>query len=85
MRPGSHLVLEQGFAYENDLYLDQYIVLEADGKISVYRQWFQDYTAEAIRLELEAGGFTVQSLWGDLTGAPYDPLGDWIGIIANEP
>ncbi len=83
-KPGPHLVLEQGFDYQNDLYLDQYIVIEEDGKISVYRQWFQDFTAETIRAELEANGFFVQSLWGDLTGTLYDPSGDWIGIIAKK-
>ncbi|MGE5222500.1 MAG: SAM-dependent methyltransferase [Omnitrophica WOR_2 bacterium] len=84
-KPGPHLVLEQGFAYENDLFLDQYTVVEADGKISVYRNWFQDYTGEAIRGELQASGFSVQSLWGDLTGSAYEPTGDWIGIIAKKP
>ncbi len=83
-KPGPHLVLEQGFAYEEDLYLDQFIVVEENGKISLYRQWFQDYDAAAIRAELEANGFTVQSLWGDLTGVQYDPSGDWIGIIAKK-
>ncbi len=82
-KPRPHLVLERGFAYENNLYLDQYIVIEENGKINVYRQWFQDYEAGAIRAELETNGFTVQNLWGDLTGAAYDPSGDWIGIIAR--
>lgn len=82
-KPGPHLVLEQGFAYPGDVYLDQYIVVEPAGKISVYRNWFQDYTAETIRAELESNGFTIQSLWGDLTGAPYEPTSDWIGIIAR--
>lgn len=82
-KPGPHLVLEQGFAYPGDVYLDQYIVVEPGGKISVYRNWFQDYTAETIRAELESNGFTIQSLWGDLTGAPYEPTSDWIGVIAR--
>ncbi len=82
-KAGPHLVLEQGFSYDNDLYLDQYVVIEAEGKISVYRQWFQDYTAESIRRELEANGFAVQSLWGDLTGSPLSPMGDWIGVVAK--
>ncbi len=83
-KPGPHLVLEQGFAYEHDLYLDQYITLEADGNISVYRNWFQDFTAETIHAELEANGFPIESIWGDLTGAPYEPSGDWIGMIAKK-
>ena len=85
-KPGPHLVLEGGFAYpEEDVYLDQYIVVEADGEISVYRNWFQDYTAETIHAELEAGGFAVQGLWSDLTGTPYQPDSDWIGVIASGP
>lgn len=85
-RPGPHLVLEQGFAYlEQGIYLDQYIVVDGDGRISVYRNWFQDYTAETIRTELEANGFAVESLWSDLTGTPYEPNTDWIGIVASKP
>ena len=82
-RPGPHLVLEQGFAYEGDIFLDQYVVIEENGKISVYRNWFQDYTAVTIRAELESNKFTVESLWSDLMGAPYNPASDWIGVIAR--
>jgi SAM-dependent methyltransferase len=82
-KPGPHLVLEQGFAYPNDLFLDQYIVIEDDGKINVYRNWFQDYTPETIRAELSAAGFEVESLWNDLAGTPYTPDSDWIGIVAR--
>jgi SAM-dependent methyltransferase len=84
-KAGPHLVLEQGFSYPNDLYLDQYVVVEGDAKISVYRNWFQDYTPETIRAELEAAGFAVESLWSDLTGTPYTPDSDWIGIVARKP
>lgn len=82
-KPGPHLVLEQGFAYPGDLYLDQYIVIEEGGRASVYRNWFQDYTPESIRAELEAAGFTVLGLWDDLTGAPLTPAGEWIGVVAR--
>lgn len=83
-KPGPHLVLEQGFSYPGDLFLDQYTVIESDGKITVYRNWFQDYTPETIRAELAAGGFTVESLWADLAGAPYTPDSEWIGIVARK-
>ena len=82
-RPGPHLVLEEGFDYpERSLWLDQYTVIEAGGKISVYRNWFQDYTPETITTELNEGRFTVESLWGDLTGQPYASDSEWIGLIA---
>jgi len=81
-KPGPHFVLEQGLDYpEESIWLDQYTVVEADGKVSVYRNWFQDYTPETITAELEQGGFYVKSLWGDLTGEPNTPTGEWIGIV----
>lgn len=79
-----HLVLEQGFDYPEDaIYLDQAIVIEAEGKISVYRNWFQDYDLKTITAELEAGGFRVQSAWSDLTGTTYIEDTKWIGLIAQ--
>ena len=83
-KPGPHLVLEQGFVYPDDLFLDQYIVIEGDGKISVYRNWFQEYTPETIQAVLAAAGFEIESMWGDLTGMPYTPVSEWIGIIARK-
>lgn len=84
-KPGPHLLLESGFDYpEQSIWLDQAIVVEENGKISVYRNWFQDYTPESITTELDAGGFIVESLWGDLTGQPYQEGSDWIGVVARK-
>lgn len=83
-KPGPHLVLEDGFDYpEQAIWLDQYTVIEADGKLSVYRNWFQDYTPESITAEVSRGGFEVEGLWGDLAGTPYTPDSEWIGLIAS--
>ncbi|MBN1680305.1 MAG: class I SAM-dependent methyltransferase [Anaerolineae bacterium] len=81
-KPGPHLVLERGFAYPDDVYVNQYIVIEPDGTQTVYRNWFQDYTPERITDEITAGGFAVSALWGDLTGTPYTAESDWIAIVA---
>jgi SAM-dependent methyltransferase len=84
-KPGPHLVLEEGFDYpEQSIWLDQYNVIEPDGKVSVYRNWFQDYTPETITDELSQAGFSVMSLWGDLTGFPYSPDSEWIGVITQK-
>ena len=84
-KPDPHLVLEEGFDYpEEFIWLDQYTVIEADGKVSVYRNWFQDYTPETITAELSRGGFSVESLWGDLTGTPHAPNSEWIGLITHK-
>lgn len=83
-KPGTHLVLEQGFDYpELSIYLDQAIVIEANGRLSLYRMWFQDFTREAITQELADGGFKVQGVWSDLCGTPYAQDTEWIGVIAQ--
>jgi SAM-dependent methyltransferase len=82
-KPGPHLVLEQGFDYpEHDTYLDQYVVIEQDGTVSVYRNWFLDYTPETITAALEQQGFTVRGVWSDLAGTPYAPGAEWLGVVA---
>ncbi|MFW5714594.1 MAG: SAM-dependent methyltransferase [Brevefilum sp.] len=84
-RAKPHLVLAQGFEYSKEMiYLDQYLVIEADGKLSVYRNWFQDFDRESITAEVEGTGFTVQSIWGDLTGAPHTPQSEWIGLMVQK-
>ena len=84
-KPGPHLLLEEGFDYpEQSLWLDQFIVIEQDQNVTVYRNWFQDYTPETITEELEQGCFQVESLWGDLAGNPYTPQTEWIGVITTK-
>jgi SAM-dependent methyltransferase len=83
-KPGWHLVLERGFDYpEQAIYLNQEIVVEPNGQLSMYRQWFQDYTRETITRELEAGGLQVRSVWSDLVGTEYTEDTEWIGVVAQ--
>lgn len=80
-RKEAHIVLERSFAYEDNLFLDQYVIIE-EGGVCVYHNWFQDYTPDSIRAELAQNGFAVQGLWSDLTGTPYAEPSDWIGVAA---
>ena len=83
-KPGPHLVLEAGFDYpEQSIWLDQYTVIEVEGKVSVYRNWFQDYTPESISNELAHAGFAMKNLLGDLTGSPYTPESEWLGLLTS--
>jgi SAM-dependent methyltransferase len=84
-KPRPHLVLEEGFDYpEESIYLDQVIVIESDETVTVYRNWFQDYTLNTITQELVEGGFTIQSAWSDLTGTPYTNDTEWIGLVTQK-
>ena len=84
-RPTPHLVLENGFKYPDKMiYLDQYIVIDENGRMTVYRNWFQDFDQAMIVDELEAAGFDVLSVWSDLTGTPYQEESEWIGVVAGK-
>ena len=77
-------MLEQGFDYpEQSIYLNQVIVVEASGELSVYRMWFQDYTRKALTQELEAEGFAIQGIWSDLLGTSFTEDAEWIGVVAQ--
>lgn len=81
-RPGTHLVLEQGFDYpDQDVWVDQFIVAD-EQDCKVYRNWFHDYSQETIRSVLTASGFGTSCVWNDLTGTPFVAGGDWIGLAA---
>lgn len=83
-KPGPHLVLENGFDYpEESIFLDQAIVIEDGGEISIYRNWFQDYSLETITRELAEGKFITLSAWNDLTGTPYTEDTEWIGLLTQ--
>ncbi len=79
-----HFVLEQGFDYPEELvHLDQYIVIDEDDAVRVFRNWFQDFTANSIRSELESGGFRLSGLYADLAGTSFYSDSEWIGVVAE--
>jgi len=83
-RPGKHLVLEHGFDYpEHDVWLDQYIVVD-DSRVTVYRDWFHDYSLPSIKQVLENAGFRILEAWNDFTGTPYKEDGDWITLVCRK-
>lgn len=84
-KPTPHLVLEEGFDYpEQSIFLDQATVIEESGRVTVYRNWFQDFTRKTITNELTDAGYSVQSVWNDLIGTPYTEGTGWIGLVAQK-
>ncbi|MBN2469625.1 MAG: class I SAM-dependent methyltransferase [Anaerolineae bacterium] len=85
-KPGPHLVLEGRFVYpEHDTCLEQFAVIETEGTTSIYRNWFHDYTPDTISPVLEAAGFNVRGIYGDLCGTPYTPGSQWAGVVVEKP
>ncbi len=82
--PNRCLILDEGFDYpDQNIFLDQFIVIEEDGRVKVYRNWFQDYDLPLINAELQQAGYKVLHAWGDLAGAPLTPASEWIGLVVE--
>ncbi|MBN2075331.1 MAG: class I SAM-dependent methyltransferase [Dehalococcoidales bacterium] len=83
-RPGKHLFLQEGFAYpDDDVWLDQYIIID-EKEVTVYRNWFHDYSLRTINDVLEKAGFSILQIWNDLDGTPYEEDGDWLAVVAKK-
>lgn len=83
-KPDSYLVLEQGFAYPDDITVQQYVVIEADGTQTHYRNWYHDYTPETLSPVLEQASYDILEMRSDLMGTPYSDDSNWCGIIAKK-
>jgi SAM-dependent methyltransferase len=81
--PGQYVGIQQTFVYaEQHLSLDRYVIVEP-GEIWQIYNWFQYFSPESIEAELQAAGFEIDQVVGDLTGAPLQPTGDFLGIVAR--
>jgi len=82
-RSGRHLTMELRFDYpEENVFLNQFIVID-DDKFTVYRIWNHNYTPETLEPALKKAGFQLEHTWNGLSGTPYKPGGEWLGIVAR--
>lgn len=81
-REKDHIVLEEGFQYDNDIWLDQYIIADSFG-VQVYRNWFHDYTIETISEIIQNCGFNIINMT-TLEGEALKEDSEWIGIVAQK-
>ena len=81
--PGQYVGIQRTFVYaEQHLSLDRYVIVEPGETWQIYN-WFQYFSPESIEVELQAAGFEIDQVVGDLTGAPLQPTGDFLGIVAR--
>jgi SAM-dependent methyltransferase len=83
-RPGAYLELTRYFVYPTvDADLRQTAIVDADGRIAIYRIWNHAYTPATIEPVLSAHGLHLKEVWADLAGTPYTPAAPTIGIVAR--
>jgi SAM-dependent methyltransferase len=80
-----HLTLMQAYDYlDHDTMVEQFVVIEDNGTVTVYRNWFHYYSAETITPLLEEHGFLVEGVYSDLTGSPYSDDAEFPGFVAQK-
>ncbi|AEE47678.1 SAM-dependent methyltransferase [Cellulomonas fimi] len=67
---------------EEHLVLDRYTIA-TDRSVRQFWNWMQCLTPAQVAAELATGGFGPPDLWGDLTGAPYDPDARSFAVVAR--
>ena len=72
------------FKYETEkVVLDKYTVIEADRTRIVYN-WLQYFSPEALEREFVECGFTVEELYSDVAGSPFDTKTKEFEVIAKK-
>jgi SAM-dependent methyltransferase len=71
------------FKYEKEkVSLDKYTIIEESRGRVVYN-WLQYFSPDDLKTEFEECGFTVENIYSDVAGAPYDPDTKDFAIVAK--
>ncbi|TCO77927.1 class I SAM-dependent methyltransferase [Marinisporobacter balticus] len=79
-----HICLESHLIYAGNVRLDQYTIIDKDGKVEVIRNWFKVYTKETIIEEVKKVGFKKIDIYSDVTGKPYSDESKTICIVLEK-
>lgn len=72
------------FKYDEEkVVLDKYTIVERDRTRTVYN-WLQYFSPDTLEREFVAEGFSVEALYGDVAGTPYDSGLDEFAVIARK-
>ncbi len=73
------------FKYEREkVILDKYTLIEAARTRTVYN-WLQYFSPEALEREFVECGFTVEKLYSNVAGSPFDPETKEFAVVARKP
>lgn len=71
------------FKYEAEkVILDKYTIVEAEG-VRTFYNWLQYFGPNDIEKEFLESGFTIENLYSDVAGTPYDSQVDEFAVVAN--
>jgi len=84
-RSTPYLVLDQTLEYPDDICLVRHLVVDDSGDLAEYRIWNRLYTSTTATALVERFGFTVEGVWADLAGLPFNADSEWLGLVVRKP
>ena len=72
------------FKYETEkVVLDKYTIIEAARTRTIYN-WLQYFSPEALKREFNECGLTIEKMYTDVAGSPYDPGSEEFAVVAKK-
>jgi len=73
------------FKYDDEkVSLDKYTIVERNRQREIYN-WLQHFTPESLEREAHAAGLTVDEVYGDVAGSPYDADATEFAVVMKRP
>ena len=63
--------------------LDKYTIIEATRTRTIYN-WLQYFSPEALEKEFVEGGFSIEKLYSDVAGSPFEQENVEFAVIAKK-
>jgi SAM-dependent methyltransferase len=82
--PDDYYGFQNTFKYDKEkVILDKYTIVEATRTRTIYN-WLQYFSHDGLKKEFEECGFSVDSLYSDVAGSPFDPESKEFAIAAKK-
>jgi hypothetical protein len=82
--PDDYYGFQNTFKYDKEkVILDKYTIVEATRTRTIYN-WLQYFSPEALKAEFEECGFTVEKIYSDVAGSPFDSKSSEFAIVARK-
>lgn len=82
--PNSYIeLIDKTYYNSQNVSLRQHIIIEDEGKTSVYNLWERCYTLDSIAELLNDFGFEMINVFSDLTGTEYKKGSQTLGVVAR--
>ncbi len=73
------------FKYETEkVILDKYTIIETERTRTIYN-WLQYFSVDDIKREFSQSGLTIDNIYSDVAGSPYNPETSEFAITARKP